>query len=68
MGVTGDMNYAFIMYCSLPNPPDWTGPLEPNTVLGKASRLYEGILEGPESIVADGGEFIQHTCFKNRNT
>ena len=47
------LNYLFI---SLPPPPQWTGPLEPNEVLSKATRLYENILNAPESMVADGGQ------------
>ncbi|ESO96507.1 hypothetical protein LOTGIDRAFT_115667, partial [Lottia gigantea] len=45
---------------SLEKPPEFKGPLEPNTLLQKASRLYLDEVKGPESIVVDGGKLFYH--------
>ncbi|XP_069810329.1 adipocyte plasma membrane-associated protein [Dendropsophus ebraccatus] len=39
---------------SFPTPPLMTGVLEPNVKLRKAERLYEGELQGPESVANIG--------------
>ena len=46
----------FVTFCRLPDPPELSGPYEPNDILKYAERLYSGKLQGPESIVVDGGE------------
>ncbi|WAR19770.1 APMAP-like protein, partial [Mya arenaria] len=38
----------------LPTPPQWTGPLKPNTHLQKATKLFLGEVKGAESMVSDG--------------
>lgn len=42
----------------LPVPPRLEGPLQVNSHLLSAERLYEGKLLGPESIVREGGKSI----------
>ncbi|XP_052275147.1 adipocyte plasma membrane-associated protein-like isoform X2 [Dreissena polymorpha] len=39
---------------TLPPPPEWVGALAPNTNLQRATRLFQGEVTGPESIVVDG--------------
>ncbi|XP_052767700.1 adipocyte plasma membrane-associated protein-like [Mya arenaria] len=39
---------------TLPTPPQWTGPLKPNTHLQKATKLFLGEVKGAESMVSDG--------------
>ncbi|XP_070180332.1 adipocyte plasma membrane-associated protein-like [Littorina saxatilis] len=47
---------------SLPSPPPWTGPLEPNNILTQAERVFENQLKGPESIVRDGEDIYTGTA------
>lgn len=44
--------------CSLPEPPEWTGPLTPNDKLTHAEHIYENKVKGPESIVYNEGMCI----------
>ena len=39
----------------LPFRRDWTDELRPNKHLQKAKKLFNNKINGPESIVADGG-------------
>ena len=45
-----------MLISSLPAPPRLEGPLQANSHLLSAERLYEGKLLGPESIVREGGK------------
>ena len=45
-------------FISMPDPPEWTGLLSANNHLTKAERVFEGQLNGPESIACDGGKFM----------
>ncbi|GFS25391.1 adipocyte plasma membrane-associated protein [Elysia marginata] len=46
----------------LPEPPNLTGPFEPNDILKHAERIYAGKLNGPESIVVDGDHIYVGTA------
>ncbi|KAK3736895.1 hypothetical protein RRG08_000639 [Elysia crispata] len=46
----------------LPDPPELSGPYEPNDILKYAERLYSGKLQGPESIVVDGDHIYVGTA------
>ncbi|CAG5136731.1 unnamed protein product [Candidula unifasciata] len=46
----------------LPEPPELTGPLEPNNILTFAEQIYRDEVHGPESIVADGDHLYTGTA------
>lgn len=43
---------------SLPPPPPLTGPLAPNKLLRNAKLILKDQINGPESILVEGGYFI----------
>ncbi|BFZ12080.1 hypothetical protein BsWGS_15119 [Bradybaena similaris] len=46
----------------LSEPPELTGPLEPNNILSFAEQIYRDQVQGPESIVVDGDHIYTGTA------